>query len=240
MTNIEEQQIGQIIAKDFRTFAIFELHGVDFYNKGKRTLKETAEEDGLDLAALVKEIEGAADKEPLENTAYGYWDLDALADHIQQTHHVYTQQQALLINPKLEILIEQYGKTYPELIEVKQLFNKVAGEIAVHQKKEELLLFPFIRKMMKAKRNNEPFVRPPMTPSASNPVDMLTHEHAEQGENYAQIIALTNHYTAPQDADNNYKEVLGLLAKYEFDLHKHLHLENNILFPKALAMEKTM
>ena len=122
----------------------------------------------------------------------------------------------------------------------KKLFDTAAGIIAVHQKKEELILFPFIRKMADAKKNNKEFVSPRATKSVESPVDMLTHEHHQQGDLFQQIAGLSQDYASPEDVDDTIKDSLRLLKEFELNLHKHLHLENNILFPKALEMEKEL
>ncbi len=130
-----------------------------------------------------------------------------------------------------------HGGRHPELAEVAQLFNQTAGELTVHMKKEEFILFPFIRKMVTQKAAGEPLSAPPFG-TVQNPIAMMHQEHDAEGERFQKIASLTNNYTVPADACNTYSVTFAMLKEFENDLHLHIHLENNILFPKAIEMEK--
>jgi regulator of cell morphogenesis and NO signaling len=241
MTKIDEKTIGQIAAENYNACEVFDKYRIDYFNKGKQNLEQIATEGKANIDSLLKEIEIAGSENNVgEDTAFNLWDLDALSNYIVRVHHKYAEKQIQEIKPKLEHLIQQHGQEHPELIEIKKLFDTAAGAIAAHQKKEELMLFPFIRKMADAKRNNKPFIRPPLTKSAENPVNMLTHEHTQQADAFDKIVELSNNYAIPDDADENYKELMSVLKEFELHLHRHLHLENNILFPKALKMDKEL
>jgi len=240
MEKITEKAIGQVAAEDFRTCLVFEKCRIDYFNHGKQVLKEAAVGVGLESSVLIRDIEKAKESTPEADTDFNSWDLDKLAEYIVKVHHKYADQQIAIIKPHLEKLLTSGNSNHSGLSEIKSLFGVISGEIAVHQKKEELILFPYIRKMADAFRNNKAFVRPPMTKSAERPVDMLTHEHTKQGEDYKRIVELTKDYFIPSGADEDYKELIKLLKEFEANLHKHLHLENNILFPKAIIMDKEM
>ena len=240
MENIDEKPVGQIVAENYRTYPVFESHKIDYYNKGKRSLREVANEYKIDLQALKNEIAKKKESPSEEEEDFNSRGLDALSEYIVKTYHRYADQQIQVIKPTLEKACEEYGEQHPALLEIKNLFDAAAGGIAVHQKKEELILFPFIRKMADAEKNNKAFVRPPATKSVESPVDMLTHEHHQQSELFQKIAALSQDYTSSEGVDGTYKDSLGLLKEFEINLHKHLHLENNILFPKALKLEKEL
>ncbi len=240
MENIDKEPVGQIVAEDYRTYQVFENHKIDYYNKGKQSLKEVADEHQIDLQALKNEIAKKKDTQSGEDEDFNSLALDALSDYIVTTYHRYADQQIQMIKPALEKVCRERGGQHPTLPEIKKLFDAAAGIIAVHQKKEELILFPFIRKMADAKKNNKEFVRPPATKSVGNPVDMLTHEHYQQSEIFQQIAELSRDYTSPGNVDGTFKDSLNLLKEFEMNLHRHLHLENNILFPKALKLEKEL
>ena len=239
MENIDEKPVGQIVAEDYRTYPVFESHKIDFYNKGKRSLREVADEHKIDLQALKNEIAKTNDSQPKEDEDYNSWMLDVLSGYIVKTYHQYADKQIQVIKPTLEKACQEYGDKHPGLVEVKKLFDEAAGVIAVHQKKEELILFPFIRKMADAEKNNKEFVRPPATRSVESPVDMLTHEHYQQSDLFQKIGGISQD-TFPKGVDGTFKDGLCLLKEFEIKLHKHLHLENNILFPKALKLEKEL
>ncbi|MFN8237520.1 MAG: hemerythrin domain-containing protein, partial [Chitinophagales bacterium] len=116
---------------------------------------------------------------------------------------------------------------------------ETAGELTAHMKKEELMLFPFIRKMAKAQTTKEK-VSTPMFGTVQNPIAMMHQDHDTEGERFRKIAALTQNYTPPADACNTYRVTFALLKEFEEDLHLHIHLENNILFPKAIELEKSI
>lgn len=129
------------------------------------------------------------------------------------------------------------GNRSIELEQVLALFLETAGELTAHMKKEEFILFPFIRKMAKAELDHGQIARPHFA-TVENPVAMMKHDHDQEGERFAKIASLTDNYTAPSDACNTYRVTFALLKEFEADLHMHIHLENNILFPRAIEMEK--
>lgn len=130
-----------------------------------------------------------------------------------------------------------HGSNHPELFQINELFLRSAGELAQHMKKEELILFPFIKEMMGATKSHGS-VEPPHFGTVNNPIKMMMEEHNNEGDRFREIAALTNNYTAPADACNTYRVTYAMLEEFEQDLHKHVHLESNILFPKAKALEK--
>ena len=240
MENIEELTLGQIAAEDPRTCSVFEKYKVDYYNNGKRNFREVADEQNLDIATLKNEIEKVSEGSVENDSDFNSWDLAVLADYIVETHHKYAEKQIQIIKHELEKVCQALSAQFPELEEVKKLFNTVAGEIVVHQKKEELILFPYIKKMADALRNNKPFVRPPMTKSAEKPVDMLTHEHTKQGEDFKKIAELTKDHTLQFNNDASLSGLMNFFKEFESNLHRHIHLENNILFPKALRPDREL
>jgi regulator of cell morphogenesis and NO signaling len=139
----------------------------------------------------------------------------------------------------LEKLCSVHGPRHPELLEVNRLFCESAAELAMHMKKEELILFPRIRKMTAAATGTlqENAITPGMV---QGPIAVMMEEHEHEGDRFSKIDALTGHYQPPADACNTYKATYALLQEFENDLHLHIHLENNILFPKAVEMEKEL
>lgn len=240
MENLDKKPIGQIVAEDFSTYPVFESHKIDYYNKGKRALEEVAGEHKIDLPALKNEIAGKKNPPSKENEDFNSWLLDTLSEYIVKTYHRNADKQIQVIKPALEKTCQEYGERYPSLLEIKKFFDEAAGVIAVHQKKEELILFPFIRKMADAEKNHKEFVKPSATRSVESPVDMLTHEHYKQSDLFQKIAELSQDYTSPEGVNGMFKDTLQLLKEFELNLHKHLHLENNILFPKALKLEKEL
>ena len=172
-------------------------------------------------------------------TDYQSWPLDLLADYIEKKHHRYVQDKTLEIQPYLDKICRVHGEHHPELFEIKNEFNASAGELAAHMKKEELILFPFIRKMVKVKQENSN-VEAANFGTVKNPIQMMMDEHTVEGNRFRRIEELSNNYTPPQDACNTYRVSFALLKEFEQDLHLHIHLENNILFPKAVEIENDL
>lgn len=239
MESLNDKTVGQIVAEDYRTAQVFKDHKIDFCCNGGRSLEEVAQEKKLDAKSLLSEIEEVKQAETSGGNDYESWPLDLLSDYIVKTHHRRAEKQIQVLKPYIDKICRVHGGRHPELLEIKELFDGVSGEMSAHMKKEELILFPFIKKIVKAEENNEKLEANP-SKTVENPVNMMMHEHDDQGEVFRKIAELSNDYTPPSDGCNTYKVTLGLMSDFENDLHKHIHLENNILFPKAVSLEKEL
>lgn len=236
MEELKNKTIGQIVAEDYRAAKVFENYKIDFCCKGDRSLASAAKEQNLDVEELIVEIEKSNSSPTQAQSEYDSWPLDLLADYIVKTHHKYAEEQIQVLKPYLEKLCEVHGAEHSELFEIKEIFGKVSGEMAAHMKKEEIILFPFIKKVVNAEETGIKLEVP--SSRIENPVNMMIHDHSNQGEAFHQIAKLSDNYTPPADACHTYKLTLTLLSELEEDLHKHIHLENNILFPKAVRLGK--
>jgi regulator of cell morphogenesis and NO signaling len=240
MDNLLEKTVGSIVAEDYRTATIFKKHEIDFCCNGKVTITEACNKKNIDSKQVVDDIEKLltqTEKDKNTTTDYQSWPLDLLADHIENRHHRFVNEQTPILKSFLDKLCSVHGGRHPELFEIRSLFNDSAEDLGMHMKKEELMLFPFIRKMVAADnvRGNKP--DSPFG-TVQNPVQMMMHEHDAEGERFRQIKQLSSDYTPPEDACNTYKVTYSLLQAFEEDLYLHIHLENNILFPKAIEVEQ--
>lgn len=236
MENLMTKHIGEIVADDYRTAQVFKNHKIDFCCKGNRSIIEVAEKDQLDANLLLKEIETVLQQTSSDNIDFKTWPLDLLADYIEKKHHRYVEAQTPILKQYLTKLCRVHGERHPELFEITEHFNKCAGELAMHMKKEELILFPAVRKMIKAKQTGTPWEKPHFG-TIQNPIQMMMREHEDEGDRFRLIDDLSNNYTPPADACNTYRVTFSLLQEFEEDLHRHIHLENNILFPESAALE---
>ncbi|MTE27433.1 iron-sulfur cluster repair di-iron protein [Winogradskyella ouciana] len=232
-----EKEIGQYVADDFRTAAIFSKYKIDFCCNGNRTIAEACEKKGLDSSKLMDEINQIINAKTGETIDYKSWPLDLLAEYIEKKHHRYVEEKIPVIRQFLDKLCRVHGQRHPELHKINELFTASAGELASHMKKEELILFPFIKKMVKAKLENG-VVQSPQFGIVENPISMMKDEHDNEGDRFRQIAELTDNYNPPADACNTYKVTFAMLDEFEKDLHLHIHLENNILFPEAIKLEQ--
>ena len=239
MENLMTKPIGEIVADNYRTAQIFKNHKIDFCCKGNRSIGEVAEKNKLDAALLLKEIENVQNQANDNGIDFQSWPLDLLADYVEKKHHRYVEQQTPILQQYLDKLCRVHGNHHPELFEITDHFNASAGDLAMHMKKEELILFPAVRKMVKAKQTGSQMERPHFG-TIHNPIQMMMAEHETEGDRFRLIDSLSNNYTPPADACNTYRVTFSLLEEFEDDLHRHIHIENNILFPKAEAMEKEL
>lgn len=229
--------IGEVVTNDFRTASVFETYGIDFCCRGNKTISEVCEKKGIDSDILIKDIEAIANKKEAQNVDYNTWELDKLAEHIEQTHHKYVETQIPVIRQYLHKVCESHGKNHPELFEVYKLFTASAEELTKHMKKEELMLFPYIKILVESKGKSSNISNPHFG-SVQNPILMMMDEHTIEGDRFAKMAEITQNYKLPEDACGTYRVCYGYLKDFENDLHLHIHLENNILFPKSIELEK--
>jgi regulator of cell morphogenesis and NO signaling len=237
METLEKITIGEYVAKDFRTAALFSKYGIDFCCNGNRSIEEACQKKSVNPDDLLKEIESVLNTKGDSGIDFNSWPIDLLADYIEKTHHRYVSEKTPTLLQFLDKLSRVHGANHPELLQINELFKGCAGELAQHMKKEELILFPFIKKMVQATISDE-LIAQPHFGTVENPIAMMMHEHDAEGERFRKIAQLSNDYTPPADACNTYKVTFAMLQEFEQDLHKHIHLENNILFPKATKLEK--
>lgn len=236
--NLKTDNIGDIVGKDFRTAAIFKQNGIDFCCKGDRTIEQACESKKLNAEAIYKAIESLPSKQN-GSIDFNIFPLDLLADYIEKTHHRYADEKIPILLTFLDKLARVHGGRHPELIEIRDLFNESAQDLAVHFKKEELILFPFIRNMVNAELTNSEF-KAPNFGTVENPIAMMKSDHTVEGQRFAKIAELAAGYNPPADACNTYRVTFAMLEEFENDLHTHIHLENNILFPKAIILESEL
>jgi regulator of cell morphogenesis and NO signaling len=224
--------IGEIVAADFRTATVFENHGIDFCCGGKVPLSATCMEKGLDLAAITNELE-AVQSEPAERTQnYASWSLSFLADYIINTHHAYLKENDEQIAAYARKIAGVHGAHHPEVIRIATIFEKIATDMVGHLKEEEEVFFPALKRADVAKIASA-------TPDAEDRDTIrgsllrLHREHEEIGAAVHEIRHLSGEYAIPDDVCNTFMLTYRKLKEFEDDLHKHVHLENNILFPKA-------
>jgi regulator of cell morphogenesis and NO signaling len=237
MTNETNQEtLGEIVARDIRKGLIFKKYGLDFCCGGKKTIQEACEAKGIDSAPLVKELIEADNVKDSRPLPYNEWSLDFLVDYIVNTHHSYVEKTLPEMRAYADKVMRAHGNRHPELLEIRQLVEAVFQEMTEHMFKEEKILFPYI-KQLEAAGNRSAAAPAAHFGSVQNPIYMMEAEHESAGHAMAQIRKLTQDYNLPQGACMSYKLLYHLLEEFENDLHVHVHLENNILFPKSVMLE---
>jgi regulator of cell morphogenesis and NO signaling len=232
--NIENETIGNVVARDYRTAEVFEKHGIDFCCGGNMPVAEACRQKGIKIEDLQGEIETAL-REPMDaSDDYATWELSDLADYIVRTHHAYLKENTSAVAAYAEKIAQVHGPHHPEVIKISEIFEKIAVDMAVHLREEEELLFPAIRKAVAMKKEGAASAKD--LEALKGTLATLTHEHDEIGTAIHEIRHLSGDYALPGDACNTFMVTYKKLKEFEDDLHKHVHLENNILFPKAAKL----
>lgn len=231
------ETLGEIATKDLRKAEIFKKYGLDFCCGGKKTVREACAEKGIDATKVEEELQ-SADKNPvMRPLPYNDWSLDFLADYIVNTHHSYVRKTIPELRMYAAKVARVHGAQHPELLTIHQLVEAICAELAEHMVKEEEVLFPFVKTLVSAKKLGEPKPKAGFG-SVNNPVSMMEHEHEVVGKSLEQARMFSRNYAVPADACASYKLFFKMMEEFESDLFTHIHLENNILFPKAIQMEK--
>lgn len=231
------ETIGEIVAKDLGKAEVFKKYGLDFCCGGKKTLQEACKEKGLDVLQVQEELEKPTIH--LSSTPqhdFNSWNLSFLSDYIINVHHAYVKQNMPVLADLSHKVADHHGKTNPELNGIRDKVDEMLSELRVHLKKEENILFPYIKQLENSKTIGG--IAPGSFPSIQQPISVMENDHDIVGDLADEIRVLSDNYTLPANACNSYSLLYKKLGEFEDDLHFHIHLENNLLFPKAVQMEK--
>ena len=229
--------VGELAVEIPNATREFEKLGIDYCCGGSRTLGEACAEAKISVDEALDRLQKSMTAAP-PSTGQD-WQNQPLADligHITSTHHVFVREECPRIEALAAKVVSVHGKNHPELLQVQELFAALAEELRVHLMKEEQVLFPYVSRMEESVLSGEP-VPPAMFGTVVNPVRMMMQEHDGAGDVLRSLRTVTKDYTLPEDACISYRTLYQAMQEFEADLHQHIHLENNILFPRAVAME---
>jgi regulator of cell morphogenesis and NO signaling len=227
MSALIQKTLSQIVTENYQAARVFEKYGLDFCCKGKRPLADACAEKNISTEEIEQELNSAMKTEKTGND-FNEMSLTELAEYIVRVHHTYVKLNMPQIQNYVLRVATKHGDRYPYMQEVYSLFADVQEELTQHMQKEERILFPRIKQL-------ESFDAPVHAIDLLNgPISIMEEEHDRAGTVLAKIRELTNNYTAPENACTTFQLTLASLQAFELDLHQHVHLENNILFPKAL------
>lgn len=232
MTATIESTVGDLVASDYRAAAVFHRFGIDFCCGGGSSLSEACRKQNVSATEVIQALTTACATPDAGTPRFNAWDVQALVSYIVSNHHAYVRDALPTILAHTRKLADVHGPNHPELVEVSALFNGVAEEMTSHMMKEEHVLFPFINALGAAAQRGTAAPVPPFG-RVSNPIRMMEQEHESAGTAMARIRELTGGYAPPADGCTTYRITMQELEAFENDLHAHVHLENNILFPKA-------
>lgn len=233
-----EQSVGDWVTADYRLAAVFDKYSIDFCCGGQKSVGQACAEQDVSPDAILQEVTQVIES-PGSGERYDQWSLDFLADYIVNQFHLYTKQMLPQLSEYIETVANVHGESHPETRTIATLWPGVRGELAQHMQKEELLLFPYIKRLV---RNQAEGSLPPVPPfgSARELVEAMEAEHDNTGDALHEIETLSAGYTPPADACTTYRTLYTLLSEFDAATKKHIHLENNILFPKAIKLEEMM
>jgi regulator of cell morphogenesis and NO signaling len=238
MTRTATQTVGELAVERPDATRIFEELRIDYCCGGSRPLAEACAAAGVDVETVVRLLEESAEAHAQSGAAMDFQtaSLTALITYIVETHHSFTRQEIERLSALLETVCSVHGQNHPELLEIEPLFAELCYDLALHMLKEEQVLFPYIAEMEAAAQNQRALLPPPFG-TVRNPVRMMMLEHDTAGDLLRRIRAASGDYTVPADGCPSYQTLYQALAAFETNLHQHIHLENNILFPRAMEME---
>lgn len=234
MTELLTQSLATIVTDNHKTASVFEKYHLDFCCKGKRTLKEACAENRVNPADVLMDLERTMTSNNDDTIDPSKMSLTKLTGYIVETHHSYVQRELPLIFGYLQKVTAKHGEKHPELYKLFELFTAIKEEMEIHMQKEETILFPRICELEKLAMQQS---RPRVSKSfISAPVSIMEDEHDHAGSLMEEIRKISENYNPPIGACTTYKLSFKALQNFETDLHQHVHLENNILFPKAINM----
>ena len=231
--------VGDIVAADYRAAGVFDQFGLDFCCGGRRTFGDACTAARVEPAAVAAELAKLSDRPETNTVPDSSWSVDALADYIVRQHHEYVREQLPVIDGHLAKLVAVHGDRHPELRQISGHFTELASELRSHMLKEEQVLFPYLQQLA---ASVEYGLEPPIGVfgSVSNPIRMMEAEHRYAGDELGMIRGLTSNFAVPTDGCTTYRVCYEELAAFDADLRQHIHLENNILFPHAVALEAAL
>ncbi len=229
MTNIAEQTLASIVTNNHFTVPVLEKYDLDFCCKGKRTLAEACTEKGLSVETISEELERSNTELQNNKMPFTQMNVEQLISYILIHHHFYVKQSMPTILGHLEKVAAKHGERFPYMIKVLKLFKEINEEMTLHMHKEEVILFPRIKEISALQDAHQQ--RNMFDGYVAAPIQVMEQEHEHAGDILYQIRELTNNYTPPAEACTTFQVSLAELKEFEEDLHRHVHLENNILFP---------
>ena len=230
--------VGEIVRANYKAAQVFEENKIDFCCGGDISLAKACTQTGINVDLLIPKIASLMSNQDQDSIYIENLPLDKLCDYIVDRHHAYVNSKSPFIQQKLQRLCDVHGVNHPELFSVKSMFDEAVANLTTHMKKEELILFPYIRKLIQSKNKQEENASE--FGNIHNPISVMMEEHQAEGDRFKKISEITHGYQTPADGCNTYEVTYRNLEEFEKDLHRHIHLENNILFPASIELEKEL
>jgi regulator of cell morphogenesis and NO signaling len=238
MTLGDNQTVREITVENPAAVRIFESFGIDYCCGGRQPLKDACIAAGVPLEDVLQRLSATPPTAAPEDV--DHWreaNLRALSGHIVERHHGYIRRETPRLQELFQKVRSRHDEGHPELQDMERMFSAMTEELRAHMFKEEQVLFPYIQRIEAAFEESRPAPRPPFG-TVANPIAMMMAEHDDAGELLKRMRSASRGYTLPEGACPTYEALYRGLGEYEQDLHLHVHLENNILFPRAVELER--
>ena len=229
MALLSEKTVGELVTENPARARVFEKHGIDYCCGGKQPLMQACRERGIAPEPLIEELDHARARSADEERDWSKAPLGELIAHIVSRHHAYLKAELPRLLDLFAKVVRAHGEREPRLVEAKEVFDVLKDELESHLMKEEMILFPAIGRLEAVGSAGTPCL-------IEHPIARMEYEHESAGRALAQLRHLTFDYHIPDEACNTYRALFAALMEFEADLHQHIHLENNILFPRAAAL----
>jgi regulator of cell morphogenesis and NO signaling len=236
---VTTQTVGEIAAGQPATIRIFQGHGIDFCCGGARRLNEVCQERGLDVATLVAELEAAVTSPDADGRVWNEAPLGALTRHIVARYHESLRAELVRVGALMEKVRRVHGERHPEVAAMAAELARLDEDLRPHMMKEERVLFPYVGRLEEIAARGDSIAASPFG-TVGNPIAVMVQEHEAAGEILAELRRLSGGFVPPADACNSFRGLYHGLLEMERELHEHIHLENNILFPRAVALEERL
>ena len=238
MIVLQEVKVGDVVSANISSAHIFKKYGIDFCCGGGISIQKACEKKNVDMNSLLQDLKNL-DEKVMPSQNFKNWELDFLIDYIVNTHHAYVKESLEMLDAYASKVAKVHGEGHPPVVKIYECVLAINTELRAHMYKEETILFPYIKSLVTDNRNNSDMEQSPFG-SVNIPITMMETEHENAGDILKEIATLSNSYNPPDWACNTFKALYAKLDEFEQDLHLHVHLENNILFPKAIALESKL
>lgn len=231
------KKLSEIINVNVRAINVFEKYNFDYCFGGNRSIKDLCREKNLNLSNLIDELKEISEEFQLDK--FSEWRLDFLIDYIINNHHQYIHKMIPVISDNTQKISDEFGLKSSEFKSIARIFSVVYKDLKQHMLKEEQILFPYIKQLVALKDSGSKSEKPYFG-MIDNPIKMMESEHKTVLEKFDNLKILTNNFTVQEEFKETFGKLYAQLNNFNKDLHIHIHLENNILFPKSIALEKEM
>lgn len=234
---MKEKTVGEIVTGNIRTATVFKKFGIDFCCGGGKAIRKACDEKGENFEDLLTELNLVMESTQ-KDLDFQKMPLDDLIDYIYEKHHRYLYENGPITAQFVNKVAQVHGQRYPETMEIEKIFSELLSELNHHMFKEENILFPYVKKLVAMDQGES--VESQARTFVKFPIRVMQMEHDTAGKMLKKLNELSSNYTSPEDACNTYRASFANLKELEDDIHFHIHLENNILFPKAIELESKL